>query len=1196
MTRTVPSVPLRTSLLGILGLIATSCGGGGGGGTQPPPTPELRVVAFATPPSAITAGDTISPAVQVSLLRNGVIDANAVTPVTLTLAGGSGTGALQGTTTVAAVNGIATFTDLTVDTAGSFTLQAASGEFGTGVSPSFAVQDPIQPMLAPPFIDSLALAQNPIAVRASTQLTYTASGTIDSVRLDPGGIDLTTTGVSSVQPFPRTNGESIGVGARRAYKVFASNGNNPREYLDSSSLAAIGDGGAVVEATDIAVDAAGGYWVIGNFDGSLRFAPNTSSQIEFASQGTDVFVARYDAMGQWVWARSMSGPNDDDGRSIVRLPNGDVALVGTFSNTLRVNAGRFDEVALAPTGGLDPFVVVLQPNGDLRRAYVPQTATAGDESCLSVAAGIDGGLVHGGETHAAPPLITPTDFVVSSESVTGSQNFKSDFRGPGADQCTGVATSTGRGVAFVANFEQTVEQFAGSNPIAGTARSSAGATDVYVGVLDARGTLVWSAQIGGPGADAGFGVAMDDDGNVTVSGSFVGSAEVRGAQSTQVLNAVGGANDFDIFVASFDAMGNLRWADRAGGTTLLPGTGPAPGDESRGAQALADGSVVVTGYFTGEATFGAGTPSEMTVTAGGGPGDTDAFVARYLSDGRLGYATRLGNDLAIDEGAAAAATADGTVYWTGYVGGAATLTTLAGPDSLATAGVQDAFVARLTPRNYRVVVARPTGFDDATRLADIAAAANDKDRALDTAALPDGGWMLVGWFEGTLRFNPGTASEITLTSSGDRDGFYARQRRDGSTAWARQVGSGGIEMVTGVAVDPTGAIAVSGIFDGGLPIPSEGGTDIFVMEVDPESGAPTFVQASGSSRDDGGIRRATPVSLDDGGVDVAYHPQDTFGSVRSISVVSTVDIGFNVFSTIWKEGNRGNRTRVFDASAFGPGLWIQQFDPNGFTFNPRTPYVGLGNSSTDRGRSIAVGEGDVLYVTGTYNADFELTIQGPGVNPFVIPAVPFSMTERLNGFAFRIRSGEPIREVLLRNDGRDDLRAVSVLDDGKIVIAGSKADTATGPDEGLVIWLNGRTMQPSPGAFLTGTGPVLAVNPLVGDRVAIAGYIDVGAHPFAPGQIARDTAFVGAMAPQAAASVEFMGGIGRDRATGVATLVDGSTLVCGYVLDGSAQTSAATGNIPLAVFGTGTVNETRLDTDLGTPLADPFFARYILQE
>ncbi|MFY0522257.1 S8 family serine peptidase [Archangium gephyra] len=94
-------------------------------------------LAFVTQPSNTVAGSAITPAVQVAIQDAFGNPSTSTANVTLALTGASGA-TLSGTTTVAAVGGVATFADLTTLKAGTgFRLTATSGSFSAAASDAF---------------------------------------------------------------------------------------------------------------------------------------------------------------------------------------------------------------------------------------------------------------------------------------------------------------------------------------------------------------------------------------------------------------------------------------------------------------------------------------------------------------------------------------------------------------------------------------------------------------------------------------------------------------------------------------------------------------------------------------------------------------------------------------------------------------------------------------------------------------------------------------------------------------------------------------------------------------------------------------------------------------------------------------------------------------------------------------------------
>jgi hypothetical protein len=98
---------------------------------------------FTVQPSTTEAGAQVTPAVEVSALEaSGTVDTSHAGAITVSLATGSGTpgASLGGSTTVAASGGVANFTDLSVDLAGTrYALDAVAAGLTSATSDSFDI-------------------------------------------------------------------------------------------------------------------------------------------------------------------------------------------------------------------------------------------------------------------------------------------------------------------------------------------------------------------------------------------------------------------------------------------------------------------------------------------------------------------------------------------------------------------------------------------------------------------------------------------------------------------------------------------------------------------------------------------------------------------------------------------------------------------------------------------------------------------------------------------------------------------------------------------------------------------------------------------------------------------------------------------------------------------------------------------------
>ncbi len=121
-------------------------------------------------------------------------------------------------------------------------------------------------------------------------------------------------------------------------------------------------------------------------------------------------------------------------------------------------------------------------------------------------------------------------------------------------------------------------------------------------------SYAWATKGGGTGSDAAIGVSALPDGSSIITGFFSGTATFG---ATSLISA--GSNDS--FTAKVNADGTYAWATKGGGTGS---------DGAIGVSALADGSSIITGQFSGTATFGA--------TSLISNGSFDAFTAKVNAD------------------------------------------------------------------------------------------------------------------------------------------------------------------------------------------------------------------------------------------------------------------------------------------------------------------------------------------------------------------------------------------------------------------------------------------------------------------------------------------------------------------------------------------------------------------------------------
>ncbi len=445
---------------------------------------------------------------------------------------------------------------------------------------------------------------------------------------------------------------------------------------------AIGIGSSGKDRTgSIAIDADGNVLVAGRFEGTVDVDPGPGTTLLTSNGGTDVFVASYDPSGNLNWALSFGGPNDEVSNGIAVDPSGNVIVTGHFWDSMDVDPG--------------PGTFTLTSNGE-------------------------------------------RDVFVVSFSSSGTLNWALSFGGVGWDAGQDLIVDNAGNVLVVGHFEDSMDVDPGPGT---TLLTSNGWEDPFVASYDPNGNLNWAFSFGGITRDRGYDIAVDELGNIYITGFFGVSIDVDPGPGTTTLT---GGQGHSFYVASYDPGRSLRWA-------FSFGTGTQYFTEGRAIATDGAGNVIVTGRFGGTADVDPG-PGTTLLTSNGGD---DVFLASYDSGGNLNWALNFG-DVNRDVAYGLAVDPQGNAVITGIFRGSVDVDP--GPDTVTlTSNSQgDTFVASYDP-NGNLNWAFSFG-----------------DTALDVGngvAIDDRGRVaIVGDFSGSVDVDPGSASTV-LTSNGDLDAF-----------------------------------------------------------------------------------------------------------------------------------------------------------------------------------------------------------------------------------------------------------------------------------------------------------------------------------------------------------------------------------------------------------------------------------------
>ncbi len=588
------------------------------------------------------------------------------------------------------------------------------------------------------------------------------------------------------------------------------------------------------DSTAVSVDPAGNVFITGILRGTM-----TLGTFNLVSAGADdMFMAKFDADGNVLWARRAGGSGYDQGNGIAADTAGNVYVTGWFSGS-----ADFDGIGLSSSGPNDGFIAKYSGSGSLLWVR----AVGGSLSGLAneVALGLDGGplitgnfsgtatigstsltsrggtdvfvakwnssgdplwAVSGGSTNADIGNGIAVDGTgnacvigkVGGAALFGSENTSSsgvflakyDTNGDLSWVAHAGASSTmGADIACDSNNEiYATGYFDGTVTFQTTNLVSKGNIDAFVVKYGTTGSMLWVQSAGGAGLDRGYGVAVDHEGRAIVVGQFVGQASF----GAQPVTSIGGG---DIFVAKYEPAGELAWLRQAGGGAKHYGLAVAANAES----------IFMAGAYHCSVMFGTAQLASS--------GYYNAFLAKYDAGGGAIWARSaggLGNTLAY----AVAADAQGNSYMAGKFA----FTSTFGSIPMTSAGDYDVFITKYTPAGSASWAVRAGG-----SLVDGAEAL-----ALD----PDGNLVVLGHYRGSASFG-----SSTLSALGEDDVFVAKLDANGNFLWARSCGGTGADSAGGLGVDAAGNVYIAGVFRanasfGSIQLTSTGQGEIFTAKYD----------------------------------------------------------------------------------------------------------------------------------------------------------------------------------------------------------------------------------------------------------------------------------------------------------------------------------------------------------------------------
>lgn len=379
--------------------------------------------------------------------------------------------------------------------------------------------------------------------------------------------------------------------------------------------------------TSIGTDNAGSCYVFGYFGPTITFAAGQSNEVVMNALANDLFLAKYDPDGNFVWAKQAGGLFSEYAYGIAVDGSGNSYVTGQYgSNPVTFGAGEPNQAVLPGIGGnngQDVFVAKYDTNGQLQWAKSAGGRTGNVGAGIAIdAAGnsyVAGhysttstfGPGEARETVLVGPLGGNDEIFVAKYGPNGNLAWVRSGLGQAEhDQGTSIAVDAA-GNSYATGTYRGIAPFGGQ--LNQTQIDNGGSGDVFIVKHDTDGNQEWVKLAVGPDDELSRGIAVDSEGSAYVTGNGFYMTFGAGEPNETTL---GGIGQNDVFLAKYATNGLLQWVRFDGGT----------GDDRGQAIAFGADGIHVAGRFGQTATFGSGEPNETAITFAGG---SDIFVAKF---------------------------------------------------------------------------------------------------------------------------------------------------------------------------------------------------------------------------------------------------------------------------------------------------------------------------------------------------------------------------------------------------------------------------------------------------------------------------------------------------------------------------------------------------------------------------------------
>ncbi|MCA6436949.1 MAG: SBBP repeat-containing protein [Bacteroidetes bacterium] len=352
-------------------------------------------------------------------------------------------------------------------------------------------------------------------------------------------------GTADFDPGPGVaNLTKVGNGRDFYFAKYDSNGN----YIWAKNLG----GGNSDVGNSITIDSVGNVHIAGSFFGILDFDPGPGT----ATLSSGVFVAEYDANGNYMWARSLPSNGFHDALSVKVDALGNTYVTGFYQGTMNFDFGA--NTYTINGGNQSIFLAKYDKLGNYKWAKSIGIAgyCEGHEICLDENRNIYLTGTHSGTTDFDPgpstSTITPAGFgdvFFAKYDSLGNYLWAKSIGNNGWQESYTIVTDKNKSI-YLSGYYTGAMDFDPSSGAA-TMSTTASGPDIFLAKYDSIGNYVWAKSIGSNGYDFGNSLFIDQTGDIYLTGNFSQTVDFDPNPTTSFLTSNSASED--VFFAKYSS-------------------------------------------------------------------------------------------------------------------------------------------------------------------------------------------------------------------------------------------------------------------------------------------------------------------------------------------------------------------------------------------------------------------------------------------------------------------------------------------------------------------------------------------------------------------------------------------------------------------------------------------------------------------